>query len=90
MGSLHANSYQKLSAERCGPTELTLNESGMILDCSDSAEYLLEYVRIQLIGQPVSRLLPKLSAITLLEDGKLKATLIKATEFTPEALFLTT
>jgi hypothetical protein len=75
MGSLHANSYQKLSAERCGPTELTLNESGMILDCSDSAEYLLEYVRIQLIGQPVS---------------SVKATLIKATEFTPEALFLTT
>ncbi|MEO6974340.1 MAG: PAS domain-containing protein [Gallionella sp.] len=71
MGSLHVNAHLELPAERFGPTELTLDELGMILDCSDSAEDLLEYVRIQLIGQPVSRLLPKLSAIRLLEDGKL-------------------
>jgi PAS domain-containing protein len=71
MSSLHVNSYQKLPAERCEPAELTLNERGMILDCTDSAEDLFEYSRTQLIRQPISGLLPQLSAIKLLEDGKL-------------------
>jgi PAS domain-containing protein len=71
MSQLHVNPYQKLPAEKGEPAIFMLDGNGMILDCSDSAEDLFEYGRTQLIGQPVHRLLPKLSTITLLEDGKL-------------------
>jgi hypothetical protein len=64
--------YPKRSlAKRREPAELTLDERGMILECTDSAEDLFEYGRTQLVGQPVHRLLPKLSAIKLVEDGKI-------------------
>lgn len=70
MSSLHVYSNQKLSTERSRPAELTLDENGMILDCSDSAEGLFKYSRNELIEQPVSKLLPQLSEIKLVKDGK--------------------
>lgn len=69
------NSYQKLPAERCEPAELALDERGMILDCTDSAEDLFGCNRSQLIRKHVSRLLPQLSAIKLLENGILNSQL---------------
>jgi PAS domain S-box-containing protein len=53
------------------PPALTLDERGMILDCSKAGEALFGYSRKDLVWHHVSRLLPELSEFQLLKDGKL-------------------
>ena len=53
------------------PPALTLDERGMICDCSKAGETLFGYSRKDLVWQHVSKLLPELSAIQLVKNGKL-------------------
>ena len=53
------------------PAALTLDEEGVICDCSDSGEELFGYSRRELIRQHVSKLLPQLSEVKLVQDGHL-------------------
>jgi PAS domain S-box-containing protein len=53
------------------PPALTLDERGMICDCSNAGEKLFGYSRKNLVWQHVSKLLPELSDISLLENGEL-------------------
>ncbi len=57
------------------PAALTLDEHGMILDCSDSGEELFGYSRRELVRQHVSRLLPQLYGVALFRDGEPNAML---------------
>ncbi len=57
------------------PAALTLDEQGMILDCSESGEELFGYSRLELLQQHVSTLLPQLSGIDLFRDGEPNALL---------------
>ncbi len=57
------------------PAALTLDERGMILDCSDSGEELFGYCRLDLIHQHVSKLLPQLAGVDLIQDGEPNAQL---------------
>ena len=63
-----------LSKERtagwCEPAALTLDERGMIRDCSRSCEEMFGYGRHELVLQHVSKLLPQLSEVNLLQDGE--------------------
>jgi PAS domain S-box-containing protein len=53
------------------PAALMLDERGLICDCSDSSEELFGYSRQELIWQHVSKLLPQLSDVELVQDGRL-------------------
>lgn len=53
------------------PAALTLDERGMIRDCTRAGEELFGYTRLELTWQPVSKLLPQLSRINLVQDGQL-------------------
>ncbi|HEY5993345.1 MAG TPA: PAS domain S-box protein [Gallionellaceae bacterium] len=53
------------------PATLTLDERGMICDCSKAGEELFGYTRHELTWQHVSRLLPQLSVVNLVEDGEI-------------------
>jgi hypothetical protein len=55
--------------------ELTLDESGMILDCCVTGEGLFEYKRGELIKLHVSKLFPKLSEFSLITDGRINSQL---------------
>jgi len=61
------------------PTALTLDQSGMIQDCSDNSEELFGFAPGELIRNHISRLLPQLSEIALLSDGRLNSRLIYLT-----------
>jgi len=50
---------------------LTLDERGVILDCSKAAERLFGYLRSELIWRHVSQLLPQLIEDALVQDGRL-------------------
>ena len=52
------------------PAELTLDERGIIRDCSKAGEKLFGYSRKELVYQPVSKLLPELSEIQLINNGQ--------------------
>jgi len=53
------------------PPALTLDERGMICDCSKAGEKLFGYSRKDLVWQHVSKLLPELSEISLVKNGEL-------------------
>ncbi len=60
------------------PPTLTVDEHGMICDCSKAGETLFGYSLKDLLCQPVSKLLPELSEIQLVKDG----------QFNPQLSFL--
>lgn len=49
---------------------LTLDERGMILDCSHGAETLFKYRRSELVWRHVSMLLPQLAELDLMPNGQ--------------------
>lgn len=57
------------------PPALSLDERGMIQDCSKSFERLFGFKRCDLVWQHVSRLLPQLTGVTLVEAGRLNPVL---------------
>lgn len=57
-------------AEWQEPPVLTLDESGMICDCSKAGEQLFGYGRKDMVWQHVSKFLPELSDIELVKDGQ--------------------
>jgi PAS domain S-box-containing protein len=52
------------------PPALTLDERGMICDCSKAGEELFGYRRKDMVWQHVSKLLPELSEIQLVKNGQ--------------------
>ncbi len=52
------------------PPTLTVDERGMICDCSKAGEKLFGYSLRDLVWQPVSKLLPELSEIHLVKNGQ--------------------
>jgi PAS domain-containing protein len=66
-------------AEWQEPPTLTVDERGMICDCSEAGEKLFGYSVRDLVWQPVSKLLPELSEIQLVKNG----------QFNPQLGFLT-
>ena len=57
--------------ERNDPPALSLDERGMIQDCSKSFEKLFGFKRCDLVWQHISRLLPQLSEVDLVQTGRL-------------------
>ena len=57
------------------PPALSLDERGLIQDCSKSFERLFGFKRCDLVWQHVSRLLPQLAGVTLVEAGQLNPVL---------------
>ncbi len=62
-------------AEWQAPPTLTLDERGMICDCSKTGETLFGYRLKDLVWQPVSKLLPELSGIQLVKNGQFNSQL---------------
>jgi PAS domain-containing protein len=60
-----------LSSERMDPPALSLDERGMIQDCSKSFERLFGFKRCDLVWQHISRLLPQLTGVDLVEAGRI-------------------
>jgi len=54
---------------------LTLDDQGVILECSASCESMFGYPPGALPGSPVSRLIPQLSTIELVEDERINSRL---------------
>lgn len=52
------------------PPTLTVNDCGMICDCSRAGETLFGYSLKDLVWEPVSKLLPELSGIQLIKNGQ--------------------
>ena len=78
MGSLHMNVLASMlhisgSGE---PAALTLDQCGMIQDCTDASEELFGFNRLELVQHHVSILLPQLSEFQLMSDGHLNSRLI--------------
>lgn len=61
--------------ERREPPTLTVDERGMICDCSRAGEILFGYSLRDLVWQHVSKLLPELSGIQLVKNGRLNSQL---------------
>lgn len=57
------------------PPMLTVDERGMICDCSKAGEKLFGYSLRDLVWQPVSKLLPELSGIQLVNNGRFNSQL---------------
>ncbi len=57
------------------PPTLTVDERGMICDCSKTGEMLFGYSRKELVWQPVSELLPELTEIQLVKNGQFNSQL---------------
>jgi PAS fold len=53
------------------PPALSLDERGMIQDCTKSFERLFGFQRRDLVWQHVSRLLPQLAGVDLIQAGRL-------------------
>jgi PAS domain S-box-containing protein len=49
---------------------LTLDENGTVRDCNQAGETLFKYHRHELIRQHVSKLLPELAELALVENGQ--------------------
>lgn len=52
------------------PPALTLDEHGVIMNCSERGEEFFGYTRSELARQHVSTVLPQLSGLALLKDGQ--------------------
>ncbi len=70
MGLQNAVSLNERPAGWREPVALILDECGMIRDCSDAGEELFGYKLRELISLPVSKLLPQLSEMELIQDGQ--------------------
>jgi len=57
-------------AEWYEPPALSLDERGMIRDCSESGERLFGYGRHDLVWQHVSMLFPQLTGVALVQEGR--------------------
>lgn len=57
--------------ERHNPPELSLDERGMIQDCSKSFEKLFGFRRTDLVWKHVSSLIPRLADVELVQSGHL-------------------
>lgn len=62
--------HSTFRAEWQEPPALTLDERGMIRDCSKAGEILFGYPRQDMVWKHVSKLLPELSEIQLVKNGK--------------------
>lgn len=60
------------AAQPSSPAALTLDEEGLILDCSPVTERLFGYVRHDLLGRHVSKLLPDLAKRTLVQGDQVE------------------
>jgi PAS domain-containing protein len=60
-----------LESNGLGQAVLILDENGTIRDCSGSCTSLLGYRNIDLVTQPVSRVIPQASGVGLIENGKI-------------------
>lgn len=58
------------------PAALMLDERGMICDCSEAGEELFGYSRPEITWQHVTRLLPELDGIKLVQDGEINPMLV--------------
>ncbi|MCG6933674.1 MAG: PAS domain-containing protein [Gallionella sp.] len=72
LGKVDAASENRQSSRPAwqDPPALTLDESGMICDCSKAGEKLFGYLRQDMVWRHVSKLLPELSEIQLLKNGQ--------------------
>jgi len=74
MGALNAIAASASTNPPAGwrePAALTLDERGMIRDCSRTGEELFGYSRVELTWRHVSKLLPQLSEIDLIQEGQI-------------------
>jgi PAS fold len=62
---------EKCSIERNDPPALSLDERGMILECSKSFEVLFGFRRSSLVWHHISMLFPKLTGVELVQAGQL-------------------
>lgn len=76
--SANPSSYVKLQpradeylTERHEPPELSLDELGMIQNCSKSFETLFGFQRRDLVWNHISRLFPQLTGVDLVQAGQL-------------------
>ncbi len=76
MGAPEPIVTSKLPAEWCEPPALTLDEHGMICDCSKAGEELFGYSLPEMGVQHVSSLLPQLSGFSLVKDGQINPLLV--------------
>lgn len=58
------------------PAALTIDERGMIFECSKACEKLFGYSQQDLVCQPVSKLLPQLFKIKFFVDGQINPRLV--------------
>ncbi len=82
MGALHE--VMLLAKERqqgwCEPAVLTVDERGMIRDCSRAGEEFFGYSLRELLMLHISGLLPQLSGIELLPNGRVNTELVHLCE----------
>ncbi|MFZ2161283.1 MAG: PAS domain-containing protein [Sideroxyarcus sp.] len=67
--------FGQLLSERQDPPALSLDERGMILDCSKSFRTLFGFQRSDLVWQHVSTLFPQLAEIELVQAGQVNSLL---------------
>jgi len=70
-GEAASEIYPSSHVEWQEPPALTLDERGMICDCSKTGEKLFGYSRTDLVWKHVSELLPELAEISLVKNGEL-------------------
>lgn len=63
------------SAERYEPASISMDDRGMILDCSKSFERYFGYRRRDLVWHHVSSLFPELTEIELVQNGQFNSLL---------------
>ena len=61
------------SNESIDPPALSLDERGMIQDCTKSFEKLFGFKRPELVWQHISRLFPQLEGIELIQAGQINS-----------------
>ncbi len=71
MGTLEKAVASRMRIGHEDPAALTLDERGMICDCSKAAERLLCCLRSDLVWRHVSLLLPQFVEGVLMQDGQL-------------------
>ena len=67
---ISVQSLDRSQAEWQEPPSLSLDERGMIKDCSRSLEMLLGFRRSELVWQHVSMVFPQLEGIEIFQDGQ--------------------
>lgn len=71
----HTQLTNMRSSEKFDPPALSLDERGMILDCSKSFEKLLGFRRSELVWHHVSMLFSQLEGIELVQGGQVNSLL---------------